>query len=45
MHNKNTKSIFIDCIDKVLKMNNISDELKNEVRIRGKEINFIKYPF
>ena len=40
IHNK-----FITCIDKVLKMEKISDNFKIEIRQKGKQLEFINYPF
>ena len=36
---------FISCLDRILNCKYISEELKNEVRIRGKKLDFIKYKF
>jgi len=36
---------FISCLDRILNCKYISDELKNEVRIRVKKFDFIKYNF
>ena len=37
--------LFNSCLDRILNCKYISDELKNEVRIRGKKLSFIKYNF
>ena len=42
---KDINNLFISCIDKVLKMSKISDELKNEIRKKGRQLKFIDYPF
>ena len=42
---KKIYKLFISCLDKVLKMTNISDKLKNEIRKKGKELEFIDYKF
>ena len=42
---KDLYDIFISCVDKALNMTKISDELKNEIRKKGKELKFINYPF
>ena len=42
---KNVYNLFISSIDKVLKMTNISDRLKNAIRKKGKQLKFIDYPF
>ena len=43
--NNDIKTIFISCIDRVLKEEKISNELKNEIRKKGKQLKFIKYHF
>ena len=45
MKNKQIKDLFISCIDKILKMDKISDEYKNEIRIKGGLLTFIDYDF
>ena len=40
----NNKTL-ISCLDRILNCKYISDELKNEVRIRFKKFDFIKYNF
>ena len=40
IHNK-----FITCIDKILKMEKISNNFKIEIRQKGKKLDFINYPF
>ena len=42
---ENNNKVFISCLDRILNSSYISDELKNEIRIRGKKLNFIKYNF
>ena len=37
--------LFISCLDRIFNCKYISDELKNEIRIRGKNLTFIKYNF
>ena len=37
--------LFNSCLNRILNCKYISDELKNEVRIRGKKLSFIKYNF
>jgi glycosyltransferase involved in cell wall biosynthesis len=37
--------LFNSCLDRILNCKYISDELKNEIRIRGKNLKFIKYNF
>ena len=41
----NVYNLFISSIDKVLKMSQISEELKNEIRNKGKQLKFINYSF
>ena len=43
--NINVYNLFISSIDKVLKMSKISEELKSEIRNKGKLLKFIDYPF
>ena len=43
--NKKIYELFISCLDKVLNMTKISDELKNEIRKKGKTLKFINYNF
>ena len=45
LKNKDINKLFISCVDRVLKMTNISEDLKKEIRNKGKKLNFIKYPF
>ena len=42
---KEIKDLFISCLDKILKMKNISNENKNIIRKKGKNLSFIDYPF
>ena len=42
---ENNNKVLISCLDRILNSSYISDELKNEIRIRGKKLNFIKYNF
>ena len=42
---ENNNKVFISCLDRILNSSYISDELKNEIRIRGRKLNFIKYNF
>ena len=37
--------LFNSCLDRIFNCKYISDELKNEIRIRGKNLTFIKYNF
>ena len=37
--------VFISCLDRIFNCKYISDEYKNEIRRRGKMLNFIKYNF
>ena len=37
--------VFNSCLDRILNCKYISDELKDEIRIRGKKLGFIKYKF
>jgi glycosyltransferase involved in cell wall biosynthesis len=37
--------LFISCLDRIFKCKYISDKFKNEIRTRGKNLNFIKYNF
>ena len=37
--------LFNSCLDRIFNCKYISDELKNEIRIRGKNLKFIKYNF
>ena len=37
--------LFNSCLDRILNCKYISDELKNEIRIRGKNLKFINYNF
>ena len=37
--------LFNSCLDRILNCKYISDELKDEIRIRGKKLGFIKYKF
>ena len=37
--------LFISCLDRIIKCKYISDKFKNEIRTRGKNLNFIKYNF
>ena len=43
--NKKVKASFISSVDKVLKMTNISDKLKGEIRKIGNQLKFIDYTF
>ena len=45
LKSEEVNKLFISCIDRVLKMDKISDELKNEIRQKGKKLKFIKYSF
>ena len=45
VNNEYDYKILISCIDRILNCKYISDELKNEIRIRGKNLRFIKYKF
>ena len=45
LKNGTIKKIFINCLDKILKMDKISDEFKKEIRARGKLLKFIDYDF
>ena len=42
---KDIYKLFISNIDKILKMTNISKELKDEIRKKGKQLKFVDYPF
>ena len=42
---KDINNLFISCVDKVLKLSKISDELKKEIRKKGRQLKFIDYPF
>ena len=42
---ENNNKVLISCLDRILNSSYISDELKNEIRIRGRKLNFIKYNF
>ena len=37
--------LFNSCLDRILNCKYISDDLKNEVRVRGKNLTYIKYKF
>ena len=37
--------LFISCLDRILNCKYISDKHKNEIKSRGKMLNFIKYNF
>ena len=37
--------LFNSCLDRIFNCKYISDELKNEVRLRGKKLSFIRYKF
>ena len=39
------KKVFISCLDRILECKYISKEDKNDIRTRGKMLNFIKYNF
>ena len=41
--NKDANNLFITCVDKILKMEKISDVFKNEIRKKGKQLEFINY--
>ena len=43
--NSNANNIFLSCLDKVLKMNNITKEHKKEISNIGKNLEFIDYHF
>ena len=43
--NEYNHNLFISCLDRVFNCSLISDEYKNEIRKRGKELDFIKYNF
>ena len=45
LKNKNVNSIFLSCLDKVLKMNNITKEHKKEISNIGRNLDFINYHF
>ena len=45
LEKKDINELFISCIDRVLKMTNISEDLKNKIRNKGKQLKFINYPF
>ena len=45
VNNEYDYKILISCLDRILNCKYISDELKNEIRIRGKNLRFIKYKF
>ena len=38
-------NLFISCLDRILNCKYISDEDKNEIRKKGKSLDFIKYNF
>ena len=37
--------LFISCLDRIFNCKYISDKNKNEIKSRGKKLNFIKYNF
>ena len=45
LKNEEIKKIFIGDIDKILKMNKILEENKNEIRKKVKSLEFINYSF
>jgi len=45
LHFENDNKLFNSCIDRIFNCKYISDELKKEVRKRGKKLSFIKYKF
>jgi len=45
LKNKYINKIFINCLDTILKMDKITDEFKNEIRQKGKKLQFIDYKF
>ena len=42
---KDIYNLFISCLDKILKMSKISEDLKDEIRKKGKQLKFINYNF
>ena len=44
-NNEYDNNIFISCLDRIFDCKYISDEDKNEIRKRGKMLDFIKYNF
>ena len=42
---KDIYNLFISCLDKILKMSKISEDLKDEIRKKGKQLKFINYHF
>ena len=45
LHFENDNKLFNSCLDRIFNCKYISDELKKEVRKRGKKLSFIKYKF
>ena len=44
-HSSYTKNLFKSCLDRIFNTTNISEEMLNEIRKRGKNLDFIDYPF
>ena len=44
-YSEEIKNLFISCLDRILKMKNISEEHKNIIKDMGKKLSFINYPF
>jgi hypothetical protein len=43
--NSHSKNLFKSCLDRIFNTTNISEEMLNEIRKRGKNLDFIDYPF
>ena len=45
LKDKNIKKLFINCLDKIMKMDKISAEFKNKIRQKGSSLKYLDYKF